>query len=344
MKTWIEKIDPYNIDETIMQKMGNIIAGGGLVSFPTETVYGLGANAFDEIASLNIFKAKGRPADNPLIVHVTCIEDTKDVVSEIPEAAKALYDAFSPGPLTVIMKKSKKIPYAVTAGLETVAVRIPSHPIARELIKKSGVPIAAPSSNLSGRPSPTIAEHVIKDMDGRIDAVIDGGGCSVGLESTIVDVSGEKPVLLRPGGITFEQLKEVLPDIVIDEHILKSVGKDEHPKCPGMKYKHYAPDAEVYVIEGNKDKVTEKINSLLEENKDKRTGVLSLGKSLYKADLVLDAGCSNIEYANRLFSSLREFDKQGIDIVFAEFCIEDEHALAVQNRLYKSAAGRVIRV
>lgn len=344
MNTRIEKINPNNIDKKIMKEMGGIISSGGLVSFPTETVYGLGANVFCTEAVLNIFKAKGRPADNPLIVHVTSVEEVKEVVSEIPASAKKLFEKFSPGPLTVIMKKSEKVPYAVTAGLETVAVRIPSHPVARELIKMSGIPIAAPSANLSGKPSPTIAEYVIKDMNGRIDAIIDGGGCEVGLESTIVDVSGERPVLLRPGGITFEELKSVLSDIVIDEHVLKSVSAEEKPKCPGMKYKHYAPDAEVYVVEGSRENVTKKINELLAENKDKKTGVLSLCNKYSEADSVLDAGNNNIEYANRLFTLLREFDKIGIELVFAEFCIEDEHALAVKNRLYKSAAGRIIRV
>lgn len=342
MQTIIKKIDPNNIDKDIINQMGDIIKKGGLVSFPTETVYGLGASAFDEKASLNIFKAKGRPADNPLIVHVISLKEAEAVTEDMPDSARKLYNKFSPGPLTLIMKKASKIPYAVTAGLETVAVRIPSHPIARALIEACGLPIAAPSSNLSGKPSPTIAEYVIKDMNGRIDAIIDGGACDVGVESTIVDLSGERPTLLRPGGITFEELKAELPDIVIDEHILKSVAANERPKCPGMKYKHYAPDAEVYVVEGKKEAVKKKINELLLENTDKKTGVLSLGKTEYDADVVLDAGMNNIEYANRLFTDLREFDKQGIDIVFAEFCIEDEHALAVKNRLYKAAGGRVI--
>lgn len=342
MQTIIEKVNPESIDFGIMKKMGQIIKAGGLVSFPTETVYGLGANAFDKKAALDVFKAKGRPADNPLIVHVNSVEEAETVVCNMPEAAKKLYKKFSPGPLTVIMQKACEIPYEVTAGLETVAVRIPSHPIARELIKQSGVPIAAPSSNLSGKPSPTIAEYVIKDMNGRIDAIIDGGGCEVGLESTIVDVSGERPVLLRPGGITFNELAAVLPDLIIDEHILKSVAADERPKCPGMKYKHYAPDAEVYVVEGKKECVEEKIKLLLEENKSVKTGVLSVGKTDCNADVVLDAGGDNIEYANRLFTALREFDRQNVKIVFAEFCTEDDHALAVKNRLYKSAGGRVI--
>lgn len=344
MNTRIVKQNPGNIDEKVMSEMGKIISDGGLVAFPTETVYGLGANAFCGEASLNIFKAKGRPADNPLIVHVTSVEEAESVVSEMPESAKLLFGKFSPGPLTVIMKKAENVPYEVTAGLETVAVRIPSHPIARELIKQSGVPIAAPSANLSGKPSPTIAEYVIKDMNGRIDAIIDGGGCEVGVESTIVDVSGDVPVLLRPGGITLEELRDVLPNLATDEHVLKSVAPDEQPKCPGMKYKHYAPEAEVYVVEGDGESVEKKINALLEENKTKKCGVMSSGRHYEKAAVVLDCGKDNREYANRLFTLLREFDKLGAELVFAEFCREDEYALAVKNRLYKSAGGRVIRV
>lgn len=344
MKTQTVKVNPNNPDKKIMSKMGDILSGGGLVAFPTETVYGLGANAFCGKSALDIFKAKGRPADNPLIVHVESVEEVKSAVSEIPENALKLFKRFSPGPLTVIMKKAEQIPYEVTAGLETVAVRIPSHPVARALIKASGVPIAAPSANLSGKPSPTLAEDVIKDMDGRIDAIIDGGGCEVGLESTIVDVSGDTPVLLRPGGITFEELKAVLPGIIVDEHILKSVAADEQPKCPGMKYKHYAPDAAVIVVEGESNAVESKIKALLKENKTKKCGVMSFGKVYEEADFVFDVGKDNTDYANRLFYLLRKADKVGAEIVFAEFCIEDERALAVKNRLYKSAGGNVIRV
>lgn len=344
MNTKIVKINPENIDEEKMSQMGKIISDGGLVSFPTETVYGLGANAFSSAAVANIFKAKGRPSDNPLIVHISSADKIPDVAREVPEAAKKVFDAFSPGPITVILKKSPFIPDGVTAGLDTVAVRIPSHPIARELIKKSGVPIAAPSSNRSGKPSPTKAEHVIFDMDGRIDAIIDGGECSVGVESTIIDMSGEKPVILRPGGITYAQLKKILPNVEIDRHILKSIEKNEAPKCPGMKYKHYAPDAEVYVIEGEKGRTEEKIRQCIKENSDKRVGVISIGDADYDAQFVLRVDNSNVDYANKLFDYLREFDKQKIDIVFAEFSIEDDYALAVKNRLYKSAANRIIRV
>ncbi|MDY3927952.1 MAG: L-threonylcarbamoyladenylate synthase [Clostridia bacterium] len=344
MNTLVVKIDKNNINHEEMKKLGKIIADGGLVAFPTETVYGLGANAFNEDACKNIYKAKGRPSDNPLIVHFADVESVKEAVSEIPEGAEKLFKHFSPGPLTVILKKSKKISDTVTAGLDTVAVRIPSDKTACELIKASGVPIAAPSANLSGKPSPTTPRHVIADMMGRIDAIIEGDDCAVGVESTIIDMSGDTPLVLRPGGITLSQIREILPNAVVDKHILKSISKNEKPKCPGMKYKHYAPDADVTVVEGEVNKVREKINELLSENSDKRCGVLTLGESSYNADLIINAGSSNEEYAQNLFKMLREFDENNIDIVYAEFTIEDDYGLTVKNRLYKSAGNKIIYV
>ncbi len=344
MNTQVIKIDKNNIDHDEMKKLGKIIANGGLVAFPTETVYGLGANAFDDQACKNIYIAKGRPSDNPLIVHFADIESVEETVWSISEDAKKLFHCFSPGPLTVILKKTDKISNTVTAGLDTVAVRIPSDIVARELIKASGVPIAAPSANLSGKPSPTTSRHVIADMNGRIDAIIDAHDCSVGVESTIVDMSGKFPVILRPGGITFSQIKKILPNAVIDEHILSGSSKDEKPKCPGMKYRHYAPDADVTVVEGEMHNVRKKINELLSENSNKKCGILTLGQASYKAGLVINAGNNNKEYAKNLFKSLREFDENNIDIVFAEFIIEDDYSLTVKNRLYKSAGNKVIYV
>lgn len=344
LNTQIIKIDKGNIDKEKIKSLGQIIKNGGLVAFPTETVYGLGANAYNEDAVKSIFVAKGRPSDNPLIVHFADVGDILEAVVEMPEDAKKLFEHFSPGPLTVILKKSDKIGNAVTAGLDTVAVRIPSDKIARELIKSSGVPIAAPSANLSGKPSPTISKHVIEDMTGRIDAIIDGGDCEVGLESTVIDMSSETPVILRPGGITFEAIKKIIPDVTLDKHILKSVNSNDKPKSPGMKYKHYAPDADVTVIEGDINKVNLKIIELLKENKSKRCGVISISNYKYDADLILNTGNNNKEYAKNLFRVLREFDEHKIDVVFAEFVNDNGYGLAVKNRLYKSAGNKVIYV
>lgn len=323
---------------------GKIIADGGLVAFPTETVYGLGASAFDSEAAKKIYAAKGRPSDNPLIVHICDKSQLTEIAEKITEDAQKVIDAFMPGPITIILNKKLAVPDEVTAGLNTVAIRYPSNETAQRLIKVAGVPIAAPSANLSGRPSPTKAAHVIADMTGRIDAIIDGGSCEVGVESTIVDFTGAKPTILRPGGITFDDLTSIVIDAEIDKNILKSIGENEIPKSPGMKYKHYAPNAEVTVVEGDKDAVQKKIKELLSGVKGKTAGVLAMYGADYDNAVILSAGESNREYAKNLFSALREFDNLGVEIVFAEFCEKDGYGLAVKNRLYKAAAQRVIHV
>ena len=321
-----------------------ILKNGGLVAFPTETVYGLGANAFDGECVKKIYQAKGRPSDNPLIVHISDISQLYPLVTDINDNALALIHAFMPGPFTVILKKSSLIPDTVTAGMDTVAIRFPENETARELIDTAGFPIAAPSANLSGKPSPTKALHVIEDLSGRIDAIIDGGNCSVGVESTIVDASGGVPVLLRPGGITFEDILEIVPDAVLDENILKSLAETEQPRCPGSKYKHYAPKAEVTVIEGDMKSVKKKIDSLLSENSDKICGVLTMSENTYDCEVILCGGTTNKEFAKNLFSHLRDFDHLGVEVVFAEFQSRDGYGLAIKNRLYKSASQRVIYV
>lgn len=331
-------------DKESIELAGRILAQGGLVAFPTETVYGLGGSAFNPESVRNIYEAKGRPSDNPLIVHIAALDTLPELAEDISDKAKALIHAFMPGPFTIILKKSGLIPDEVTAGMDTVAIRFPVNETAQKLIKAAGVPIAAPSANLSGKPSPTKAKHVIDDMTGRIPAIIDGGGCAVGVESTIVDASKEIPVLLRPGGITYEMIADVVPDAVIDPHILQSLTDGEKPPCPGMKYKHYSPDAEVTVIEGSMKAVKEEIDKKLKENADKICGVLTMSDNAYDSAVILHGGMTNKEYAKNLFDCLRKFDELGVEIVYAEFENRDGYGLAIKNRLYKSAAHRVIYV
>ena len=241
--------DRNHIKDEELKEAASILRSGGLVAFPTETVYGLGGNALDEDAARKIYAAKGRPSDNPLIAHVSCVEEVAPLVKEIPEAGRKLMEAFWPGPLTMIFPKSEKVPYGTTGGLDTVAIRMPDDPVANRLIALAGVPVAAPSANTSGRPSPTTADHVWQDMNGRIEMIIDGGPVGIGVESTIVDVSSAVPSVLRPGAITMEMLAEVLGEISVDPAILGPLSADVRPKAPGMKYKHYAPKADLTLVE-----------------------------------------------------------------------------------------------
>ena len=241
--------DRNHIKDEELGEAAGILRSGGLVAFPTETVYGLGGNALDEDAARKIYAAKGRPSDNPLIAHVSCVEEVEPLVKEIPEAGRKLMEAFWPGPLTMIFPKSEKVPYGTTGGLDTVAIRMPDDPVANRLIALAGVPVAAPSANTSGRPSPTTADHVWQDMNGRIDMIIDGGPVGIGVESTIVDVSSAVPAVLRPGAITMEMLEEVLGEVSVDPAILGPLSADVRPKAPGMKYKHYAPKADLTLVE-----------------------------------------------------------------------------------------------
>ena len=274
MQTIIRKVDENCIDEMIMKEAGELLKAGALVAFPTETVYGLGANALDEKAAAKIYAAKGRPSDNPLIIHIADMESLPRITEEIPEAAVKLADKFWPGPLTMVLKKSEEVPYGTTGGLDTVAVRMPSHPIALEMIRHGGGYIAAPSANTSGRPSPTLAEHVADDMDGIIPMILDGGAVGIGIESTIVDLTEGVPTILRPGFITKEMLEEVVGEVQIDKGL--SVDAKVAPKAPGMKYRHYAPKAELIIVEGAKEAVVDKINAMAKENESKgiATGVI----------------------------------------------------------------------
>ncbi len=344
--TKIVHIEPENIDEKKLQEAAETLRAGGIVAFPTETVYGLGANALDEEAVKKVFKAKGRPSDNPLIVHISEIEEIYDLVIEVSSKAKMLMKTFWPGPLTLLFQKSNKIPNRITAGLDTVAIRMPIHPVARKLIKLAEVPVAAPSANLSGRPSPTRPEHVIEDLKGKVDIIISGGNCSVGVESTVLDITGDVPIILRPGGITREQLEEVLGQVDADKALKGDT--DQKPRSPGMKYTHYSPRGEVIIISGNLDDIVETIQKLQEEKEDLglKVGIMATDetKERYKKGIVISMGSrkKSASIAANLFAVLRQFDEESADIIFAESIEEKSLGYAVMNRMLKAAGYNVI--
>lgn len=327
------------VDKDNLDGAARCLHDGGLVVFPTETVYGLGADAFNPQSVKNIYKAKDRPGDNPLIVHIARLEDVNRLAREIPPFARPLMDKFWPGPMTLIFKKRPEVIDEVTAGLDTVAVRYPSNEVANALIAKSGVLVAAPSANLSGSPSPTVYRHVAADLDGRVDYIINGDSCEVGLESTVIDVSGDFPVILRPGAVTIEMLREVVPQSQTDKGIL---GAADKPKCPGMKYTHYSPKADVIVVCGDEEKRREYIEKTAVKPE---SGVLVYGSSRYEGmRFVVNAGGSMKEYAKNLFYNLRLFDEHGVKTVYAEFAEEPGIGAAVKNRLYKSAGYNIVNV
>ncbi len=335
----------------LIEEAGRIIKNGGLVAFPTETVYGLGGDGLNAEASKKIYAAKGRPSDNPLILHITEMSDLDGIVEEVPEAARILTDKYWPGPLTMIMKKKSLVPYSTTGGLDTVAVRMPSHIAARALIKAAGTPIAAPSANSSGRPSPTRAEHVKEDLDGKIDMILDGGPVGIGLESTIIDVTGESPVMLRPGYITEEMMLKLFPDASLDP-VITTLHPDPNlrPKAPGMKYRHYAPRGDMAIYEGSERAVIERINKDAAKAKEAGhiTAVLATDetKEAYKADFVFSAGSRKNpdSIAHNLFDVLRKFDEAGADSLFSESFNDDNLGLAIMNRLRKAAGYNIIKV
>ncbi|MBQ4528764.1 MAG: threonylcarbamoyl-AMP synthase [Clostridia bacterium] len=311
---------------------------GGTVVFPTETVYGLGADAFNADAVKKIFVAKGRPGDNPLIIHISDISQLPLLAKEIPDNAVLLAKEFWPGPLTMIFKKTPQVINEVTAGLDTVAVRYPSNLIAHDLIEQSMTVIAAPSANLSGSPSPTVCSDVVDDLNGRVDYIIDGTGCEIGLESTVVDVSDEKVTILRPGAITLEMIREFVPNATLDGGLIDN---DKIPKCPGLKYTHYSPNADVIVVQGNMDNVRKYISCRVSPD----IGVITYKGGDYPgAGLVLNAGDNMTSYAHNLFTYLRRFDKNNIKTVYAEFSVEDGIGVAVRNRLYKACGHKIIEV
>lgn len=348
MDTKVFYLNRENPDEKILKYAAEVIKSGGTVVFPTETVYGLGANALDEKASARIFEAKGRPQDNPLIIHVSS-ENIGDYVEYVPDDAKKLMRKFWPGPMTIILKKSRLIPDVITAGLDSVAVRMPSNKVAHELIRLAGVPIAAPSANISGRPSPTNVDHVIEDLFGKVDVILGGGSTDVGLESTVIDMTG-RPTVLRPGGITYEQLKAVLDDVVIDPAVMKKPDPNLKPKAPGMKYRHYAPKAKMYLVCGDPVHIVDKINMLCGQDAalGKSIGILATDqtKDMYKMGSVLSMGDRDKPetIAASIFDRLREFDTLGVDVIYSEGVKENGIGLAIMNRMKKAAGYNIVNV
>lgn len=325
------------------QKAANIIKKGGIVAMPTETVYGLAADVFNEEAVKKIFLAKGRPSDNPLIVHIADLEDIHMLVADFPDIAQKLAEKFWPGPLTMVLPKSPNVPDSVTAGLESVAVRFPSHPVAREIIKKSKCPLVAPSANISGKPSPTSFEHVVNDLSHKIDAIVDGGDCSIGVESTVVSLLGEVPRILRPGVITASDIEKVTGKVEIDENVCEQSKKKRKILSPGMKYKHYSPSAQVYMVIGSPENYCEYTNTHASE--DSLALCFEEDIPFLNVPYISYGSMENkSEQARRLFSALRQTESMDVKCVYAHFNGKIKENLAIYNRLVRAAGFRVISV
>jgi len=348
METKIWKIRGEGTDLAKLSEAAELLKAGEVIAFPTETVYGLGANALDEKAVEKIFLAKGRPGDNPLIVHICSVDNVRQLASDIPEKAIKIMEVFWPGPLTLVLPKAEIIPDIVTAGLDTVGIRFPSHPVAIKLIELAKCPIAAPSANLSGKPSPTTAEHVWQDLNGKIAGIVDGGKANVGVESTVLDVTGSVPVILRPGGITREQLESVIGEVKLDAvlHDLDAV-----PRAPGMKYTHYSPEADVYILKGSTREKVDKIMNILESSKGKGIGIMAsqeligaLPKDLPENVLTKVLGSEHdLETITaNLFDTLRWFDQKKVEVIYGESFPDNNIGAALMNRLIKAAGGKTI--
>lgn len=332
--------------EESLIRAADLIRRGEVVGFPTETVYGLGADALNPLAAMKIFVAKGRPGDNPLIVHISEISQLAPLIARAPgETALALAKRFWPGPLTMLFPKSSRVPDCVTAGLDTVGIRMPSNPWAKRLIELSGTPIAAPSANRSGRPSPTTAQRVFEDMDGRIPLILDGGECSVGLESTVLDVTGAVPRVLRPGGVTPEMIRSVVGDARVDESVMRPLREGEKPRSPGMKYRHYAPRGTLTIFEGDAVRVSERICAAYDACRVPAV-ILALSNHipLYGDRKTISLGADARAAAGRLFEALRAADDMGAEGIFSEAVDETGIGLAVMNRLGRAAGFRVENV
>ena len=344
MTTKIIRTDGIHIDNDALLLSANTLREGGLVVFPTETVYGLGGNGTNAEAAQKIYAAKGRPSDNPLILHVASPEDA-EAYAETNDTYYKLAKAFMPGPLTVILPKKDTVPLSVTGGLDSVAIRCPSHPLAHTLIRAAGIPIAAPSANLSGKPSPTCARHVIEDLDGRVDVIIDGGDCDIGLESTIIRLDGDDAVLLRPGAVTADALLCVCASVTVAPSVLEELSKNERPLSPGMKYRHYAPEVPLVLLEGSDENV---IAFLKEEQKARNCAILCYSEEV---DILRDANTIDLgrsddpeTQARKLFTALRDADKLGVDIIYAHLPSKDGIGLALYNRMIRAAAHTIRKV
>lgn len=349
MKTIIQRINPEQFQNEELAAACQILRHEGLVAFPTETVYGLGGNAMHPEAAARIYAAKGRPSDNPLIIHIADREALQNIAAEVPEKAKRLAQAFWPGPLTMIFQKKHEVPYSTTGGLNTVAVRMPSHPVALELIRQSGVYIAAPSANTSGRPSPTRADHVIEDLSGRIDMILDGGPVGIGLESTIIDMSGAEPIILRPGYVTKPMLEGVIGAVQVDPAVTnREMNPDIVAKAPGMKYRHYAPKGQLIIVEGKLDDVIHRINQLMieKQREEKKVAVIATEetKDRYQQGMVCSIGSRKCEgsIAAGLYDILRRMDHLGAEYIYAESFEEDDLGQAIMNRMLKAAGYQVL--
>lgn len=348
MKTIVEKIDKQNIDEQVMEKAGEILKKGGLVAFPTETVYGLGANALDEEAAKKTYAAKGRPSDNPLIVHIADVEALDNIVEHVSEKAKKVIAEFWPGPLTLVFRKKEIVPLGTTGGLQTVAVRMPVDEIAQSLIRAGGGYISAPSANTSGRPSPTTAEHVYDDLNGKIEMIIDGGNVEIGVESSILDMTVDPPMILRPGAITKEMFEHVIGEVAVDQALLEE-GSETAPKAPGMKYRHYAPKAQLMIVEGTTEDVVKAIRQITHEQirLGYKVGIIATSetKDFYKKGIVKNIGSRSNEssIAKNLYRVLREFDEEDVSYIYSEAFEETGIGDAIMNRLEKAAGHHVIK-
>ena len=349
MKTQIVQVGQQHMESEWIQKAGAIIQMGGLVAFPTETVYGLGGDALNPASARKIYAAKDRPSDNPLIVHIYRMEDLSPIVKEVSESVRKLAEAFWPGPLTLILQKSELVPYETTGGLDTVAVRMPSHKTAQAFIKAAGGYVAAPSANRSGRPSPTSAKYVIEDLMGRVDMILDGGDVEIGLESTIVDMTTEEPTILRPGFVTREMLEKVLQSVEEDQTMMSADSK-QAPKAPGMKYRHYAPKGDLTIVDGEEGPVVEYINEQIVrlQKEGYKTGVIATDAtvSLYRGDVCKSVGNreDELSIARELYRILRDFDEKEVGVIYSESFDTSGLGQAIMNRLLKAAGHKIIHL